>query len=116
MWKLTPGFSLPHQPKGVQYTRPSVFRSLKDEIAFHRKWGAGAPHLMKGSKFARWSKFAVKMFPQVRAAMAVWELYNIGTYVWDEYQSSITPDVETPGYVRRNWASEDPLMEAYYFG
>lgn len=31
------------------------------------------------------------------------------------FPSSIATS-ESPGYVRRNWGSEDPLMEEYYFG
>ena len=112
-WKVSPSFSLPHKPRGVQYTRPRAFKSLADEIDFNRKWlGGGKPVYQKGSRAVRYGKFAAKMFPHVRLGLTIWELYNIGKYVHSQYQASnqtvtestpklpydLEPYVQTPEY------------------
>ncbi len=46
---------------------------------------------MKGSKFARWGKFAVKAVPHIRLGLMAYELYGIGTHIYDSYQDSLKP-------------------------
>lgn len=73
------------------------FRSLAAEIAYNRKWGG--KNVRHGSKFVRAGKFGAKMLPQVRLGLTVWELYNIGKYVYSQYQAanqSVTESTPKP--------------------
>ncbi len=94
------------------------FRSLAAEIAYNRKWGGR--NIRTGSKFVRGAKFGAKMIPQVRLGLALWEIYNVGAYVYDRYMDAqFSPQMEQPqstSFYLRNSSSLDELMEEYYFG
>ena len=116
-WKISPSLSLPHQPRGVQYTQPRAFKSLADEIDFNRKWlGGGKPVYQKGSKALRYGKFAAKMLPHVRIALTAWEFYNIGVYIYDSYmvQQQETPQ-PSQSYIGSNSSDRSTQFSPYQY-
>lgn len=72
-------------------------------------WGAKSSRQLRLFKIARESPYLIG------AAVSYSARFD-GPSVFEGGPFTSIPSTETPGFVRRNWASEDSLMEEYYFG
>lgn len=72
-------------------------------------WGA------KSSRQFRLFK-TIRQTPYLIGAAVSYAARSDGPSVFEGAPFTSIAFVETPGYVRRNWANQDSLMEEYYFG
>ena len=62
------------------------------------------------------AKSMLGFVPYVLGGAVSYAARSDGPSIFEGGPFTSIPSTETPGFVRRNWANQDSLMEEYYFG